>query len=111
MSKAGERILEGAREMLAVAKGEQPAASITVKGHKYVPAEWQPVTTAPRDGTDCLFYSPGNKHANNKNATDPHMRVDAFSERWPRAWKQLPEAPYTHWMPLPPPPNDIGRER
>lgn len=39
MSKAGSRILEGAREALAVAKGEAPAASITVNGHRYVPAD------------------------------------------------------------------------
>jgi hypothetical protein len=37
MTEAGERILEGAREALAVAKGEQPAASITIYGHTYVP--------------------------------------------------------------------------
>lgn len=37
MSKAGERLLEGAREALAIAKGEEPAASITVQGYTYVP--------------------------------------------------------------------------
>jgi hypothetical protein len=37
MTKAGERLLEGAREALAIAKGEQPAASVTIGGHTYVP--------------------------------------------------------------------------
>lgn len=37
MSEAGERLIEGAKEMLAVAKGEQPAARIHVNGHAYVP--------------------------------------------------------------------------
>lgn len=37
MTKAGERLLEGAREMLGVVKGEQPAASVTIAGHTYVP--------------------------------------------------------------------------
>ncbi|WP_425909008.1 hypothetical protein [Nitrobacter sp. TKz-YC02] len=32
------RILEGVKEALAVARGEQPAARITIGGHKYVPA-------------------------------------------------------------------------
>lgn len=32
------RIIEGAREALSIARGEQPAASITINGHKYVPA-------------------------------------------------------------------------
>ena len=39
MTKAGERILEGAREALAIVKGEKPAASITIAGHTYVPKQ------------------------------------------------------------------------
>ncbi len=63
--------------------------------------KWQDIKTAPRDGTKVLYYSPGNRHAQNRNATDAQMHVDAFSDRWPRAMRQLPEAPYTHWRPLP----------
>jgi len=37
MTKAGERMIEGVKEAVAVARGEQPAASITVAGHTYVP--------------------------------------------------------------------------
>lgn len=37
MSKAGKQLIEAAKEALAVARGEQPAAAIWVKGHKYVP--------------------------------------------------------------------------
>src|SRR5690606_31291008 len=33
----GERMLHGAREALAVAKGEHPAAAIWHNGHRYVP--------------------------------------------------------------------------
>jgi hypothetical protein len=36
---AGRRLIEGAEEALAIAKGEQPAAAIWHNGHKYVPAE------------------------------------------------------------------------
>lgn len=68
-------------------------------------SEWQPIETAPKDGTDCLFFSPGNENARNANATDPYCKVDFFSDRWPRARFQYPEAPYTHWMPLPSPPE------
>ncbi len=39
MTKAGARLLGAAQEAVAVAKGDVPAASITVKGHRYVPAE------------------------------------------------------------------------
>ncbi len=37
MSRAGERLIEGAKEALAIAKGEQPAARIHINGHTYVP--------------------------------------------------------------------------
>ncbi len=67
--------------------------------------QWRPIETAPRDGTRCLFYAPANAKAGNENAHRPQMRVDLFSARWPRAMHQLPEAPYTHWMPLPEPPH------
>lgn len=36
-SEAGKRILEGVKEALAVAKGEQPAASVHINGFTYVP--------------------------------------------------------------------------
>lgn len=38
MTNAGERLIAGATEALAVARGEEPAASIVVNGHRYVPA-------------------------------------------------------------------------
>jgi hypothetical protein len=47
MSKAGKRLIDAATEAVAVAKGEQPAAAIYHKGHKYVPAsELEMLTTA-----------------------------------------------------------------
>lgn len=70
--------------------------------------DWQPIETAPKDGTDCLFYSPGNPHAGNANARKPYMRVDWFSDRWPRAAYQYPEAPYTLWQSITPP-HHTGR--
>ncbi len=39
MTKAGKRLIEGAQEAVRVARGEEPAASITVKGYRYVPAK------------------------------------------------------------------------
>lgn len=38
MTKAGEKIIEGLHEAVAVAKGEQPAAAMWINGHRYVPA-------------------------------------------------------------------------
>lgn len=37
MSTAGERLIAGMTEAVAIAKGEQPAARITMQGHHYVP--------------------------------------------------------------------------
>lgn len=68
-------------------------------------SDWRGMESAPKDGTECLFYSPGRKTASNENARDPYYRVDFFSQRWPRARHQLPEAPYTRWQPLPTPPS------
>lgn len=39
MSEAGKRLIAGTKEALAVARGQEPAASITINGHRYVPAE------------------------------------------------------------------------
>lgn len=38
MSKSGAKLIEAAKEAVAIAKGEQPAARIHVNGHAYVPA-------------------------------------------------------------------------
>jgi hypothetical protein len=37
MTKAGEKLIAAAEEMVAIAKGEQPAAAIWHNGHRYVP--------------------------------------------------------------------------
>lgn len=77
-----------------------------------VEAQWQDIQTAPKDGTQILVWSPGNKRASNENARDPHMRADRRVERyrWQYA-RELPEAPYTHWQPLPTPPALTRGER
>jgi hypothetical protein len=46
MSEAGERLIEGAKEALAIARGEQPAARIHMEGHAYVPEETIPAREA-----------------------------------------------------------------
>ncbi len=52
MSEAGKRLIEGAKEALAIAKGEQPAARIWHQGHSYVPeAEVQAMLLSERKET------------------------------------------------------------
>ena len=53
MTIAGARLIEGAREALAVARGDQPAASIFVQGHRYISeAEFRRQTRELRDKLD-----------------------------------------------------------
>lgn len=63
-------------------------------------ALWQPIETAPRDGTRVLVFAPaaGSEYPANT------QRVD----RWHNGgwWQMRPAQPYTHWRPLPAGPGD-----
>lgn len=60
---------------------------------------WQDIATAPRDGTCALFYAPA------VNDCAQRWRVDWWWNKY-RAWANMrPSQPYTHWMPLPAPPQ------
>ena len=66
-------------------------------------SEWQPIETAPKDGTRMIFFAPGNK-SRGEDYIDRQivMKVDRWNENaW---WQMRPRNPYTHWMPLPLPP-------
>ena len=60
-------------------------------------SEWQPIETAPRDGTDILVgYTTGEICI---------LHFDAATFAW---WDHLGAYEFpdpTHWMPLPPPPE------
>ena len=75
-------------------------------------SDWQPIETAPKDGTVILLY----------RFTDPvklgfpiYTRFQAWDyavgyytsdkERAPTGWVSPPIANPTHWMPLPEPPK------
>ena len=68
---------------------------------------WQPIETAP-DNELIECYSPGNPNAvmgyprKPYKANDCRSKNNTFYDRWGEEW---PEAPYTHWRPLPPPPE------
>ena len=62
--------------------------------------DWQPIETAPKDGTKFLAYEGG--------AENKHYECwwqDDFSNwsGWQDWWDSEPEP--THWMPLPEPPK------
>lgn len=66
----------------------------------YEAALWQPIETAPRDGTRVLVFAPaaGSEYPANT------QRVD----RWHNGgwWQMRPAQPYTRWRPLPAKPGD-----
>lgn len=75
---------------------------------------WQPIETAPKDGTPILVYGQPERHPNLQSWFERPTRIVA-------AWEPLDEAfcivggdwmgPFvapTHWMPLPVPPALIA---
>jgi hypothetical protein len=68
--------------------------------------KWQPIETAPRDGSEFQCWWSG--------TWEPRCRFDTDRERfqyWGRtdfdqySWDEWPVDQPTHWMPLPPPPS------
>jgi len=64
---------------------------------------WQPIETAPKDGTDLLLFYPSS------DGEAPFIDVNRWLD-WPRemnaySWTTGGVNP-THWMPMPEPPKD-----
>lgn len=71
--------------------------------------EWQPIETAPKDGTPVLLYFNGW----DRPTARPTVYVGTWTTdfdgdgEWYIDWGDLTQyhiGPMTHWMPLPPPP-------
>ena len=70
--------------------------------------DWQPIETAPRDGTEILAHNADGKH--------DAPRSDVALIYWPSHWRyptwvnaatgELEPGNITHWMPLPEPPGE-----
>jgi hypothetical protein len=59
--------------------------------------EWQPIDTAPRDGTEILLFARGHH-------SDDYRGVGQWSEQSNKWFWSFAIRP-THWMPLPEPPR------
>ena len=106
MAETGSRMIEAAKEAAAIARGEAPAARLHVKGHAYVPEQrWQPIETAPRDGTMVLIASKRVRpavHPARWRGTD----ADAAPFHHWDAWQHwFVDGDLVGWQPLPPPPH------
>lgn len=64
-------------------------------------SEWQPIETAPKDGTRILMFHP--RDDGDVNIRMAWWVVDRFGGH---GWSFPSWSGPTHWMPLPEPPND-----
>lgn len=66
--------------------------------------EWQPIETAPRDGTVILAYWPSSSWGDGYTYIHPVVFYDG---QWIHDWDRDEETTLdpTHWMPLPTPPQ------
>ncbi len=98
MGNAGRKLIEGATEALAIAKGEIPAAGLFVDGHHYVPRPvWRPISEAPRDGTHIIGLSSRDGDVNRI-----YWGLNYYGDlRWctSTGWRTDEEIKF--WMPLP----------
>lgn len=118
---AGRRIIDGLKDAVA-----GNFASVTIEGQRWVRADtagWQPIETAPKDGTRVLLFT---TTAGDAELTEyleaggddeiPLERVqlgiwdngnDSDDPMWmrPADWQTETIGNPTHWMPLPAPPE------
>ena len=62
---------------------------------------WQPIDTAPRDGTEILLWHPGQGKA---------LAFWDSRQQWNYDGNPFVWYPPTHWHPLPPEPSTVGKD-
>jgi hypothetical protein len=74
--------------------------------------EWQPIETAPKDGSDILLWCPNMIKSDPAGALVGHWYKDSHNPRWHISnvcgWEWECDLNYekaTHWQPLPEPPK------
>jgi hypothetical protein len=74
---------------------------------------WQPIQTAPKDGTLVLLFADGAPCFGHYNGpSDGALYAGTASQyEWfiPAEMSTFHNSLVTHWMPLPPPPEEDGR--
>ena len=83
--------------------GQMPSMQNVVQ-HASAP-QWQPIETAPKDGTSVLVCRVNTKP---EAAVQP-IRTDWWSNHYEQWMKSNAYSQPTHWMPLPPPPREAGK--
>ena len=95
---AGRRIIDALKEAVA---GD--FASVTVEGKTFVRRDWQPIDTAPKDGTEVLLLVP-----RRPGRTQVCQGSNITGNQWWSSWVGVVRP--THWMPLPDAPPSASME-
>lgn len=66
--------------------------------------DWQPIETAPKNGTHVLLYHKGGSIASGRWGKPFHMWLSSYRPSDTECDLETPQP--THWMPLPPPPKE-----
>ena len=66
-------------------------------------SEWQPIKTAPKDGSKILVYLPPREKSDGSGVWDAVYTVSHWYAPGRYWWDHSMSKP-THWMPLPAPP-------
>ncbi|KVE06478.1 hypothetical protein WI91_09155 [Burkholderia vietnamiensis] len=98
MSVSGDaKLADALRALLAAHPGQpEPSAEVT---------HWQPIETAPKDGTEVVLLFADEVTLLGK--TRPRVRAAAWLVDWTIPYRR--DNPPTHWMPLPAAPFDAAR--
>ena len=67
-------------------------------------SEWQPIETAPRDGTFVLLFLPHIETV--RTGYWSHMTGKGWMINWASTYRTSVDGPVTHWQPLPDPPAE-----
>lgn len=70
-----------------------------------VTMDWQPIETAPKDGTQILAYAEGSRGLNYFSVAEWATAKD-YAPRSVADWFWAYAIRPTHWMPLPAPPSE-----
>jgi hypothetical protein len=66
---------------------------------------WQPIETAPKDGTEVLLWIKGDEESPRKGRWEERLDLRR-GHKWCVAYGWCEDTP-THWMPLPEPPEGV----
>jgi hypothetical protein len=96
----------GSRLHTVLQAAQAALTAITDAGYRIVPG-WQPIETAPKDGTFVLLYCEDPDPEYEPYCIQGWFESGAFDNRWYEAHSENPIRPSPrHWMPLPAAPVD-----